>query len=507
MKGKNSIQAFLSLQWFILLIIAIFLITPHSIDPCNDGKRYWSLVFSLFFVSNIFFVFAVKRENPVGVFFSYCSEISIIVLCAIQSVYGLYSLYTNDYKWVMLTGSFDNVAGFSSCIVLAIPFCLKFLLVGRKDVKIMALTALVFCTIGVVTSQSRTGMLCLALCVFVYAPRRYRLPVCFFILLCFLVLTFFLKTESTTGRFFILLRSLDMIKAKPFLGWGPGGFSHNYMQIQADYFECNQDSHYAFYAGNIHHPLNEFVNVFVNYGYVGITILLFAIAYVVCYCNSKKNSIDKCYIAVCLVIACYALFSYPFHYPFTLCVLMYTLYQIFKRSIQVFFIRQRSSLIIISLLVLMLALVTFHLNRPQSLIPKTKLKQLVETNEIVEFGETKDYRLLYYYARELYEMGYYSVAKDFAEKCLYYYCDYELQLLRGAISESLCDSEDAVRQYEKAHFMCPNRITPLFCMFEIYKGSNDTLNIRRIRGLTRDVVVKVPSTELQEMISAINSEE
>ena len=87
MKGKNSIQAFLSLQWFILLIIAIFLITPHSIDPCNDGKRYWSLVFSLFFVSNIFFVFAVKRENPVGVFFSYCSLCHPVCIRFVFSVY------------------------------------------------------------------------------------------------------------------------------------------------------------------------------------------------------------------------------------------------------------------------------------------------------------------------------------------------------------------------------------------------------------------------------------
>ena len=82
------------------------------------------------------------------------------------------------------------------------------------------------------------------------------------------------KTDSTSGRAFILSRSWELVKEHPIIGHGHRGFEREYMLRQADFFRENPDSEYAVLADEIRHPLNEFLYVWVNYGVVAPVALL-----------------------------------------------------------------------------------------------------------------------------------------------------------------------------------------------------------------------------------------
>ena len=64
------------------------------------------------------------------------------------------------------------------------------------------------------------------------------------------------KTDSTSGRAFILSRSWELVKEHPIIGHGHRGFEREYMLRQADFFKENPDSEYAVLADEIRHPNN-----------------------------------------------------------------------------------------------------------------------------------------------------------------------------------------------------------------------------------------------------------
>ena len=130
-------------------------------------------------------------------------------------------------------------------------------------------------------TQSRTGLICLALYGIIglglvvrrYIHRKllrwgiYGVAVVVLLAGTSAYVTF-RKTDSTSGRSFILSRSWELVKEHPIIGHGHRGFEREYMLRQADFFREHPDSEYAVLADEIRHPLNEFLYVWVNYGVV-----------------------------------------------------------------------------------------------------------------------------------------------------------------------------------------------------------------------------------------------
>lgn len=123
---------------------------------------------------------------------------------------------------------------------------------------------------------------------------------------------------------------MNMVKDAPCTGHGIGSFEAKYMDYQADYFkEYGSQSRYAMLADNVKQPFNEYLGVLINFGIVGLALLLGIVAALV-YCY-KQNPTQEKKIALyaLLSIGIFSLFSYPFTYPFTwmvtfLAVLMLT---------------------------------------------------------------------------------------------------------------------------------------------------------------------------------------
>jgi O-antigen polymerase len=82
------------------------------------------------------------------------------------------------------------------------------------------------------------------------------------------------KKGSADGRRLIWKVSTAMIKDKPIWGHGFDGFIANYMDYQAAYFNDNPESKEAMVAGDTNYAFNEFVQLTVENGLVGLLLVL-----------------------------------------------------------------------------------------------------------------------------------------------------------------------------------------------------------------------------------------
>ena len=106
---------------------------------------------------------------------------------------------------------------------------------------------------------------------------------------------------------------------------GIGGYI--YRNAQADYFEKHPADSYSILADNVQYPFCEYLRIIIDYGIIGILLLLGWLLYLLfCYFKypSEINETSLlCWIAVCT----FSCFSYPLMYPFVWLMLIYsTLY-------------------------------------------------------------------------------------------------------------------------------------------------------------------------------------
>jgi len=97
------------------------------------------------------------------------------------------------------------------------------------------------------------------------------------------------KKGSADGRLLIWKVSAGMIKDNPILGHGVEGFKSHYMDYQAAYFKNNPDSKDAMVAGDTNYAFNEFIQLTVENGLVGL-LLIVTIILLLFFKNNKNNN-------------------------------------------------------------------------------------------------------------------------------------------------------------------------------------------------------------------------
>lgn len=81
-------------------------------------------------------------------------------------------------------------------------------------------------------------------------------------------------------------------KDAPWLGHGIGSFEARYMDYQADYFRQYGLNRYSMLADNVKHPFNEYLGVLLNFGFVGLLMILALITLLI-YCYKKHPCAEK----------------------------------------------------------------------------------------------------------------------------------------------------------------------------------------------------------------------
>jgi len=442
----------------------------------------------------------------------------ILTLSSLQAVYGLSQAfgYSSSPYRSLVVGSFDNPAGFASALAFSFPFCFTLWQTKRRILRAIGVIAGIILISGIVSSDSRTGMLTIVgvLLAYIFYTSRNRKKIVLLatttivaLLLCFF---YFYKKDSSNGRMLIWKCTCEMIQERPLLGYGPSGFKANYMLFQAKHFAQHPEDSFAPLADNVKWPFNEYLQIIASYGLVGGIVLLVLVVLLINAWRKCPSTSSNTAMGCLLAIGIFSLFSYPFFYPFTwilfvgaIAVILYNAYPL---KLQI----QKAGLLIASFLLCVASF--FSVQRMMAEMEWCRISDLSmcgqgeEAFPIYENLKEKLWRkptFLYNYAAELNVAGHYKESIQVALECEKQYADYDLQLL---LADSYFESKEykkAEARYTEAALMCPNRFAPLNELYFMYKKTGETLKEQQLGKEILNKPIKINSPEVKSLRNTV----
>lgn len=493
-------------MWMLAFISAIYTVNYQFMDVYIMPRwLYFGMLYTILFVlCSIYKLRRYKIDHVKEYLY-----LGIFIISAIESARGI---YTYIICRTPIDGCFDNVAGYSSMQCIGVPFILHFYShTSSKIARILVWGSILLILCSLVLSGSRAGVLVSLTIIMLFGiisstprKRRFLLYSWAILLLVGILVCLSVKTDSTDGRIFILNRSWEMVKEKPLLGFGYGGFRLHYMDFQANHFASSYDNQHSILADNIRHPLNEYVKIIIEYGIVGFLCIIFGTLLLYWSINKKYNVIDSPMLLSLLSVALLSLFSYPMQYPHTWLILTLPFFFAYIKSSNINRIYHQG-ILVTSIIVFSFLSVRVHkelewgyIYHNQELLGKKDL--LLRYEELYTYFKSNPY-FLYNYAHILYRNQEYKYALLVANKCNKYWHDYELEILRGDIYDSIGDKDYAIYAFINASHMCPNRFMPLHKLFRMALKQKEYDLARFYAEVILAKPIKVDSYEVQYIIN------
>ncbi len=400
-------------------------------------------------------------------------------------------------------GTFDNPAGLAFCLCVTLPL-ISCVPDRERPIRGFNVIAAILILHIVILTKSRTGAICIVLYAIEYTYRHLqrtwlKITVAIALLCSICSYTYYTKKDSTSGRYFILSRSLEMIIDRPLSGWGCGGFNKQYMSFQGDYFKSHPDSKYAILADEVKHPLNEVILLAVDYGVVVATVALLFFILISTILWHKKVSYM---IEMSICIGLFSMTSYPFHYPLSWIILFLLVYASAKSCAWVKILKTNNFAAVFQvLLVIFLSLLTIDMyydirwnNAYKHSLRVCNHKTLEEYERINTWLRYSGRFLYNYSATAFYALDFVRAYK-IAVLCEKQSNTYNLQLLEGDICREGGWYSSAIMHYINAKSMCPSRFSPLEGLYLCYEAKDDSVNMEKIKEEIKRKRVKVASSE------------
>lgn len=318
---KISAIDILAFAWFSYSILnALFL----SVNHLKDAFIPLTTTFVLYAILRL----VLPQEKSLDKIL----VVGIVVFGLYECVVGLLQLYgfeRSNHVVFQITGTFFNPGPCSIYVTTMLAVCLAYCykryriyslnnpIGGKSSVRLAGNMLVLLCAaggiIGLITlpaTLSRTAFVALAVVLLILFGRRnprMLLMVMFFVLV-FGAGLYFLKKDSADGRLLMWIVSLRAICGHPVFGSGIGGFHKAFSDSQKEYFMANPDSSFASVAGAPEYAFNDFLEVGVEQGLVGL--LLFTSIIVVSVCKLLRGKEEIGYGLIALSVC--AMFSYPF---------------------------------------------------------------------------------------------------------------------------------------------------------------------------------------------------
>ncbi len=479
-----------------LCLMSLFAETTCFTDQCIFPKWLFSFIV-LGLMGIVFSIVAIVGRKMYWNFRTV--SIIIVILCYIEIGIGVLQLFgvifPESYCYKMV-GSFDNPAGFASCLCAGSPFALSFLKNPFDKLRWLGYSFLFFSLIAIVLSGSRAGLVSFFCIIVFHLIYLYRQQILLrkrtFLFGCMLIIGFSIfvfsiyhfKKDSADGRFFIWKCTWEMIKDKPVMGHGIGAFDKYYMEYQSDYFKKYPNSKYAMLADNVKHPFNEYLLMGVQLGVVSWVLLIGCVIFLIhCY---KKYPSDERYISLLVLssIAVFSLFSYPFTYPFIAIITILCIITIVANTYHIGYLNKNwirfelaGCMLIASLFGL--CKIWERVNAELEWKQVVELSTLGETDEMLnKYGELMSSLgdnpyFLYNYTTALYLAGEYKECLFVAEQCRSYWADYDLELVLAGGYKELELYGEAEKHLKIAYNMCPVRFVPLYELMLLYQDTGE----------------------------------
>ena len=472
---------------------SVFVTSGKFVDATNTPKGYFVVIFLLAATT-----FIAIRQNRLN----FCATENksalwgINIICFLQACYGLCQFVgwvPSNHSEFAITGSFDNPAGFAAVMAIGFPIVLFLLVKANRIERYFVVTIMSVIVSTVFLSGSRAGMLSIlisSLVFFLFQSniisrlklfQYYKL----FSILIFVILVvgafrlYHQKMDSANGRLLIWKVSSEMIKDKPLWGHGYGAFQSKYMDYQAEYFRNNSHSRFELLADNVKHPFNEFIKVAVEFGLVGLVVILSIILFVLWKIMKSKTEDRKFVFSGMASFLVFACFSYPLQYIAVCSLLLFYLLSLLPAKkivvkntpVSVIF-RSVTAIVCIFLLFYVCRQVNFEIKwktiAMKSLRGET-VKMLPEYEKLYSTSLKRNPYFLYNYGAELNVVGRFDKSIEILSECKKRFNDYDLQMLLADNYHKKGETEKAIEIYRHASFMIPCRFLPIYQLFETYR--------------------------------------
>lgn len=480
-----------------LLVLFIFYLLVRSLVGISLN------IGILYFIFFVILVFAAKMLD------NYFLPILLITVCVVQSVIGIlqYCDFFHSPFSGGISGTFDNPAGYATCLAVTYPLC--FLILKRsKYERIFGIVSMILIVTGVLLSVSRTGIISIVIVSVIYLLASLKRAKVIYIATSMLLLIatftslFFFKVDSIYGRLLIWKTSFGLIKENLIFGGGYGAFRAHYMSLQAEYFANNPESMFSQLADNISQPFNEYIKLISEFGLFGLVLFILFFGYMVI--TIKKNNP---YLLCLISLAVFSFFSYPLSYPHTLVIAAYCigrLSDVFPRWL--FNVTLPWRLTMFVMLCTMSAIVFYSIefdmrwNKACNQSSFGKRDNLMTVYDSLYNMWDKNPKFLYNYSVELEKDGQTERSIEIMTECIKKINDYNVNIFLGEIYLKNKEYDLAKQHYIVAKNMVPNRFLPLGRLLRIYEAQSQNEEAIKIANEILSKKIKVSSAEVSWVI-------
>lgn len=464
-------------------------------------------------------------------------ETGLIMAGMVQSVICILQIckFLPSYHAIFLpTGSFDNPAFYGMFIACILPFILNRLMntssLSRKN-RIFLFIAFIIMTATVIISASRASWICAIVSIIILIYKKYPsgnliilkrnkiifISSIFLLSVTVILLLYFIKPVSANSRLYIWNIASKCIFQHPIFGVGRN-FSYIYMTEQADYLLQHPQSSFNMLADNIHYCYNGFLQFMIQYGIIGMILVIYIVKWILFTPIDKRQTIIKASL-IGIIIA--SLFTYAtFNILFLLLLSFYggmisRSFKIKKVDIhlsnftEVCFnkgwpmIRYMGYILFI-MLSLFYSISSYYWIKG---IQSVEYKCYEEANDFFNRCEpwfNSNGYFLNMYGRCLNNMGEYLTSNMVMNKAIRIRYSSFSEIIIGQNFTGLGDHNRAMESFYKAYAMVPSKMYPLYLIALLQYDIMDYDNFTKTAHVIFNMPIKVTSTANRQMIDHIS---
>lgn len=516
LKNKQSIRIpRIMIYWSVILLIY----AGVSLWEGSFSQQNFVFLLTLY---GVMWLFAQEKKGANEIYICTC----IASIGAVEALWGIgqWLGLINRYNLLFsITGSFDNPAGYAIALAACLPFTLHTTYKLKRYGQIYAIIMVMVTIGGILLSGSRTGIVAMGTALTIsllhHIPWNKRIKRQLFIGsiavgIFVIIVLYFVRKDSADGRLLVWRCTWELIKEKPLTGHGAGSFGGQYMPAQAHYLSEHPNKRHNWLAENIKHPFNEYLKLWVEYGAIGLIIILLGIIKTL---KQEQKENEICFVARLgiITIGVCGLFSYPLNYPSICCLLAMNGGLLTSNKMRRDINNNWVKLIGIPTSIVLFTFVSYWQRMEQRWYQTSQLA-LKETMEVLPIYKQlyvfmrKNPLFLYNYGAELHVRGLWKEAATKLESCAHQLNDSDVQLLLAECYIGMGDAQRAEACLILASQMFPNLFIPEYRLVELYRSlgrENEAIKMaKRLLGKpvkVRSYVIEKIQKEMNEYLSSV----
>ena len=407
----------------------------------------------------------------------------------------------------LMTGSFLNPGPYSAILAMCLVMTL---MIKKEGVLAYSNYALFVFIILLPATWSRAALLSVAVCAGIIYWNKWKRWFWWVVTSCFVVGfgLYFIKAGSADGRSIIYLISILNITHHPILGSGIGSFFHQYAEGMARFSQGHPDFNFRS-ADVLDYAFNDLLRIGVEQGCVGIAFAL-AVIILVFRALRGKGVILRMGLLTLLI---FSLFSYPFELlPYQIITTLILAYAGTSESTSVQKGRRKQLFykyaIPSAVMLIIFSISMFAGNqigrRAKSEAEYQMMAGISHAAFIDDYYEllplmASNEHFLFDFAKILAADGRYNDSNAMLRQGTLVSNDPMFYVLQGNNYRDMEAYSEAEASYQKACYILPNRIYPLYQLMCLYEQRG---NERKMRQMARQIInfkVKVESPATEEI--------